>query len=290
MDGPDVIEVDVESCDDEDHCSHRGVDIDVLNAPPTLSSPTEVEVMIGEEITYTPEVADPGGDEVEVEVLDRPSGMILLADGGVRWIPLEDDVGDHTLTFIATDDDDDPDVVGDGDAELVVTITVVANQGPGEPTIVSPERGSDVAEIRPTLVVNNPTDPEGDIVFISFEVAETDTYTNAIASGRQPAGTEGTTSWTLTEDLANHSQYYWRVWATDENDAESLRAFSYFRVEAPDEEGDGGVDAGDQDAGPDEEPRVRGCGCGAANGPSSSAGVVVLILFVAATIARIRRS
>ena len=289
LDGPDVKTISVRATDTEGNVAERHLDITILNAPPTLSSPTEVEVMIGEELTYTPTVSDPGGDEVEIEVLDRPSGMILLADGGVRWTPLEEDVGDHVLTFVATDDDDDPDVEGDGDAVLVVTITVVANQPPGEPTIVSPERGTDVTDVRPTLVIENPTDPEGDLLFISFEVAETDTYSDAITSGPMPAGTEGTTSWTVTEDLENHKQYYWRVWASDENGAESLRSFSYFRVEVSGDETDGGVDAGDLDGGT-EEARIRGCGCGAANGPSGSAGVAVLILFVGLVMARIRRS
>lgn len=292
LDGPDTHTVSIRATDSADNSSERHIDIDILNAPPVLSSPTEVEVLINEELTYTPAVEDPGGDTVTVEVLDRPPGMILLAEGAVRWTPLDDDVGDHTLTFKATDDDDDPDIVGDGDAELVVTITVVANQAPSEtPVIVSPERGDEVAEARPTFVVENPTDPEGDAVLISFEVDETDTFTNPIASGPQSAGTDGTTSWTITEDLEDGVRYYWRVWAVDETGAEGPRAFSYFRVVTGDGPGrDGGPEDGgpDQDAG-DDTPRIEtGCSYSTARSPVPSAAMVVFVLLAVMALIRIR--
>jgi hypothetical protein len=290
LDGPDTITISIRATDTDSNTSERHIDIDILNAPPVLSSPTEVEVLINEEITYTPTVEDPGGDTVEIEVLDRPAGMVLLSEGAVRWTPREDDVGDHALTFRATDDDDDPDVVGDGDAELVVTITVVANQAPTDPPVlISPERSAEVTEARPTFVVENPTDPEGDAIYISFEVDETDTFTNPIASGPQNAGTDGTTSWTITEDLES-GRYYWRACASDENSAEGPCSFSHFRV-VLDDAGDGGIDGGpDQDAG-DDTPRVEaGCGCSAAQNPVSSVTAVALIFFSVMALIRIRHS
>lgn len=291
LDGPDTLTVSIRATDSEGNSSERHIDIDVLNKPPVLSSPTEVEVLINEELTYEPTVEDPGGDTVEIEVLDRPAGMVLLTEGAVRWTPRDTDVGDHTLTFRATDDDDDPDVIGDGDAELVVTITVVANQAPSEtPVIVSPERGDEVAEARPTFVVENPVDPEGDAILISFEIDETDTFTNPIASGPQPAGTDGTTSWTVTEDLENGVRYYWRVWATDENGAEGPRAFSYFRVMTGEDPGDGGPSDGgpDQDAG-DDVPRIEaGCGCMTTQSSLPSTAVIILISLLAMVLIRIK--
>jgi hypothetical protein len=292
LDGPTTIQLGIRASDPSGNEDARVIEIPVLNAPPVLSSPTTATVLINEVFTYTPEVSDPGGDVVEIEVQDRPVGMVLLPDGGVRWTPTVEDVGDHVLTYRATDDDDDPDVEGDGDAVLPVTITVVANQPPTSPTILEPAPRSDVSVARPTLVVTNPTDPEDDALFLWFQVDDTDAYLDPIASGPVEAGEDGTTSWDVPEDLAGGHRYYWRVWATDVNGAMGARAFSYFNVILPEEDGgdvgpDGGDGGPDDDAGPD-EPRIEGCGCGAPASPARSAGTVALILIAAALI-RLRR-
>jgi hypothetical protein len=295
LDGPLVLTIGVRSTDAVGNVSDRHRDVNVLNAPPVLSSPTEATVLIGQEFTYTPVVSDPGNDEVTVVVQDRPVGMVLLADGAVRWTPTSDDVGVHVLSFVATDDDDDPDVVGDGDAVLQVTITVVENQPPAAPAIVSPARSEDVPVARPTLTVTTPSDPEGDALFIWFEVDTVDTYPDPIASGPVPA-TAGSTSWILTEDLVDGQRYHWRVWATDDNGAESSRASSYFNIAL---DGDAGADAGadgggGEDGGGDEDggvhvAHVEGCGCAAPVAPARSAGAAALILAVLAALIWLRR-
>jgi hypothetical protein len=297
LDGPTVVRLGVRASDPGGNTDERVVEIPVLNAPPVLTSPTEATVLIGQEFTYSPEVSDPGGDVVTIVVQDRPVGMVLLADGAVRWTPTADDVGDHVLTFIATDDDDDPDVEGDGDAVLQVTITVVENQPPAAPVIVSPARSEDVSVARPVLTVSTPSDPEGDTLSIWFEVASSDTYPDPIASG-PVAATVGSTSWTLTEDLEDGRRYYWRVWATDDNGAESTRAASYFNVALEGDAGpDGGLDAGPDagnDGGGDEDggvhdARVESCNCAAPPSPARSAGSALLILAVLGALIRLRR-
>lgn len=291
LDGPTTIQLGVRASDPAGNEDARIVEIPVLNAPPVLSSASEATVLIGQEFNYTPAVSDPGNDAVTIVVQNRPVGMVLLDGGGVRWTPNAEDVGVHVLTFIATDDDDNPSVEGDGDATLQVTITVVENQPPAAPTIISPTRSEDVPVARPTLTVSTPTDPEGDTLFIWFEVDVTDLYTDPIASGPVSA-TEGTTSWTLQEDLQGGQRYYWRVWAVDDNGAQSTRASSYFNVVLEGDAGtDGGVDGGDggDTDGGVHEPRVESCSCGAPASPARSAGLALLILAVVGALVRLRR-
>lgn len=295
LDGPTTVNIDVQACDVEDHCSHRRAVVEVYNAPPELGGdPPITTILIGEEWTFTPVITDPGGDEVTTEVIGRPPGSVLLTGGGIRWVPSEDDVGDHLIQILATDDDDDPEVEGDGDAMIEFTLTVTENLPPGQPTIESPGRGDEVAEVRPTLVVTNPTDPEGDAILIHFEVSTADTFTAPIASGGQSPGEDGTTSWTLSEDLEDGGRYYWRAWASDGR-SEGPRASSFFFVDLRSGEdgspGDGGAgDGGVDDGGPDGPVVDPGCACRAAGGATASAaGLTLLFLSVLAVLGSMRR-
>lgn len=297
LDGPDEIEIGVRASDPAGNFDARVFSVPVVNAPPVFTNvPTdeEREILIGQEWTFNPEVEDPGGDDVEVEVAGRPVGMVLLADGGVRWAPTEEDVGDHTLTFVATDDDDDPDVEGDGDTTLEIILTVSENNPPEAPTIVSPARGEEVTVARPTLVITNPTDPEGDQLRISFEVDTSNTYPAPIASGPIPAGSSGTTEWVVTTDLEDGRRYFWRVWANDGRD-DGYAASSNFTVNLFGGE-DAGPDADTPDGGPDGDGGAgdgevaAGCGCRTAAPGSSAPALLLLVLSLASALAVIRRS
>jgi hypothetical protein len=291
LDGPTTVSIGVRAADPAGNQDTRILDIPVLNAPPVFTNlPEDTSILIGEEWTYTPELEDPGGDEITVEVGDRPAGMVLLPGGGVRWTPTADDVGDWTLTYYAYDDDDDPEVVGDGDVTQVITITVSENQPPGVPRIVSPTRNEEVPTARPTLVVETPSDPEGDALTISFEVAESDTYSDPIASGPQTAGVDGTTSWTVPVDMEDGQLYHWRVWAHD-GQVRGPAASSLFRVVLG---GDGGPDAGPDDGGPDDggpdiEDAAAGCACQAGGSGGGSAGLLAFLLGLAGVLIRFGR-
>jgi len=296
MDGPDTIAIDIQACDVLDNCSHRRAEIEVANAPPELGGdPPDTEILIGEEWVYTPTITDPGGDEVDVEVVGRPPGSVLLPGGGIRWTPNEEDVGEHILQFLATDDDDDPEVEGDGDAMIEVTITVSENGAPSQPTIVSPGRGDDLAEVRPTLVINNPNDPEDDQLRIFFEVSTTDTFTAPIASEGQAPGPEGTTSWTVSQDLDDGVRYHWRAWANDgRNDGPRVSSFFFIDMRGAEDGGpsDGGptADGGQDDSGPTGPVAEPGCVCRASGSAAGgSAGLAVLLLGLALALGFMRR-
>lgn len=290
LDGPTTLEIGVRASDPGGNEDVRVIPIPVVNVPPRLSGEPEVtDILIGEEWIFVPEVTDPGGDEVDIEIVGRPPGSVLLPSGGVRWTPTEDDVGEHTLVFIATDDDDDPEVEGDGDATIEITITVSENLPPSLPTIVSPGRGEELDEVRPTLVINNPTDPEDDPLQVHFEVSTSDTFTAPIASEGQSPGTDGTTSWTVPEDLQDGVRYHWRAWATDGRNV-GPRVSSFFFVELRGGDGgptDGGPDA-DADSGPTGPVAEPGCACRSGGGAGSGAAGLVLVLLALSFVLRRR--
>ena len=213
--------------------------------------------------------------------------MELLPGGGVRWTPTADHVGEWTLTVVATDDDHSR--VGNGETTLVIVLTVRENQAPAAPRIVSPDRGEDVTVARPALVVQNPVDPEGDPLQILYEIDTSDTFRSPVSSGPVPAGSDGTTSWTVPQDLADGARYYWRVWATD-GLAEGSRVSSYFFVtlEGGDGGPDGGLDGGG-DTGPIGPVVDPGCSCRAGASAGGGAGLVLLLLLAVVGRGLIRR-
>jgi hypothetical protein len=286
LDGPTTVNIGVMAADDQGNVSQRRVDVSVTNSPPVVTNIPEepLEVLIGEELTFTPEVVDPGGDEITIDVVDRPAGMVILADGGVRWVPNDLQVGLTSVTFFVYDDDDDPTVEGDGDASFVLEINVSENLAPGMPTIVSPDRNEEVDTLRPTLVIANPPDPEDDLLSIIFEVDSSDTFPAPIASGPIRADSSGETSWVVSEELVDGARYYWRVWAFD-GDLEGPRASSSFLVRLGESDGDADADAdGDGDGDSDGDlgpPTVEGCNCyagGASTGSSASWLILSLAL------------
>lgn len=295
LDGPTTMTIGIMATDSEDNVSERHITLNVLNAPPYFTNEPEfTTVLIGQEWSFTPEVADPGGDEITVEVIDRPPGMVLLPDGGVRWEPEAEDVGERVISFLAVDDEDDPDVEGDGDALIEITLTVSENQRPGAPVIISPDHMEEVNIARPTFVVENPTDPEGDVLRLYFEVSEDDTYQDPIASGPQAMGADGTTSWTPLQDLDDGQLYNWRVWAEDAHIAGPADS-SVFRVMLGGG-GDGGPDGGPGDGGPDddggpEDPNnvEPGCSCQASGSNAGSAGLALALLALFVAIPRRKR-
>jgi len=90
------------------------------------------------------------------------------------------------------------------------------NEAPGIPRINSPAFGAQVNLFRPTLKVDNATDPDLDALTYKFEVYGDPALSNLIASSGQVAeGAAGTTSWQVNVNLMEDHFYYWRARATD---------------------------------------------------------------------------
>ncbi|MDD4052218.1 MAG: hypothetical protein PHR28_10025, partial [candidate division Zixibacteria bacterium] len=89
------------------------------------------------------------------------------------------------------------------------------NTLPAAPANPSPTSGSTVTTYRPSLVIDNVTDPDGTAVTYYFEVSKFSNFsTLAAQSGAITAG-NSTTSWQVGATLENGSAYFWRVRAND---------------------------------------------------------------------------
>ncbi len=89
------------------------------------------------------------------------------------------------------------------------------NEAPGAPRINSPAPGGQVNQLRPTLVIDNATDPDEDALTYTFEVYREPALTTLVASQvAVPAGAN-TTSWQVSMNLTEDRTYYWRARATD---------------------------------------------------------------------------
>lgn len=91
----------------------------------------------------------------------------------------------------------------------------------GPPTPLQPTGGVVTASLRPQLFVKNPptTGSAQDIglLLVEFEVATDDQFVNVAELGRTTARDRGETGYTLLENLAPYTQFYWRARGTNEN-------------------------------------------------------------------------
>ena len=183
-----------------------------VNDPPVISGSPPLVATARTEYRFEPAASDPDGDSLTFEVDGLPSWASFDPDTGTLWgTPGLADVGDHGPVTIRVTD-------GTAWASLgPFTIQVRAeNAAPGVPVVDAPAPGSEVATLRPTLVVRNATDPDGDPVSYEFELYEGDVPDpdRAVASATQAAGA-GTTAWPVPVDLADNAWHLWRVRATD---------------------------------------------------------------------------
>ncbi len=183
-----------------------------VNDPPVISGSPLLVATARTEYRFEPAASDPDGDSLTFTVTGLPAWASFDEATGTLWgTPGLADIGDHGPVTIR---------VTDGTAWAALepfTIQVRAeNTAPGVPVVDSPVPGSEVATVRPTLVVQNATDPDGDPVSYEFELYEGDVPDPArvVAAATQAAGA-GTTAWAVPVDLADNAWHLWRVRATD---------------------------------------------------------------------------
>ena len=89
------------------------------------------------------------------------------------------------------------------------------NDAPTTPVILTPANNSEVATFSPAIVIQNSTDPDSPVISYYFEIDITATFDSAgiVRSGAVAQG-QGSTSWQAT-GLAENTQYYVRVKASD---------------------------------------------------------------------------
>jgi MYXO-CTERM domain-containing protein len=299
FDGPSTATVSVRA---QDSAEERIMDIalDVLNALPVFNSDPAVDPGLdayrGQEWRYQLDVTDPANvdgtmrDPVIVSVPVKPEGMIYFGDMHFEWTPRADgaDVGLHTLRIEADDRDGEEGEV----AVQEVVIEVLANAPPSEPTILSPA-ATTVGTSRPTLVVGNSTDIDGDPLSYTFQVAMVGDFlpSNVVTQGMAFEGPEGQTEWTVDTDLMDATRYYWRVWANDGR-TDGPSSDSFFDVDyslMPDLDPDGTTeDAVTDTILPFPRPEDTGCGCHVLASPGAGLPWVLVALAALALIRRRR--
>lgn len=186
--------------------------IPVLLSPPDgaeLSTPTPMLEVFptpdpdGDAITMTIIVETVGGDEVARATGIEPlAGRVVwqvsppLALGGAyRWFAFSTD--ETGLT---------------SELSLVREFSIEGvNQPPSAPTFVYPENDVIVPRARPTLVVSNGVDPEGDPLAVVFEIDRVPTYDSpSLQTAEVPAGASET-EWSVPLALGEDVTYYARA-------------------------------------------------------------------------------
>ncbi len=105
------------------------------------------------------------------------------------------------------------------------------NDPPGGFNISSPQDGSQVDVLTPTLEVTNSADVDQDTLTYTFEVYADSSMTSLVASVTGiPEGEKGTTSWGVDLALNDNTWYFWRAITADEHGATSETALTSFFV------------------------------------------------------------
>lgn len=101
------------------------------------------------------------------------------------------------------------------DQDLFLDNIGVGEPTPGAPTLATPANLKVVGVARPTLVVTNAIDYQGDPLSYRFEVYADPGLTTLMAQVPAVASGLVTTAWTVDTDLPNNAQFWWRCRATD---------------------------------------------------------------------------
>ncbi len=88
--------------------------------------------------------------------------------------------------------------------------------GPDVPVLVSPLTDDEVVEATPTLVLENPSDPQGDFLTFDFEVyVDEDLLVLHTSTADVDQDISGDTSWKVDQGLTENTSYWWRARAND---------------------------------------------------------------------------
>ncbi|MCO4769477.1 MAG: PKD domain-containing protein [Deltaproteobacteria bacterium] len=153
------------------------------------------------------------------------------------------------------------------------------NDAPDVPVLLSPADGSET-EAAPTLEVEDPADPEGDVVFIDFIVARDAELTDVIDGAEGVVAGGGTTVWSVGVNL--EGTVYWSARAVDADGATSDWAAPWSLV-APTAEVPGDDDDDDDGGG------TGGCDCASSVSGEPSASAWALLLLLVPVLVRRRR-
>jgi hypothetical protein len=101
------------------------------------------------------------------------------------------------------------------DQDLFLDNIGIGEPAPGAPTLAAPANFTIVGVSRPTLVVSNAVDFQGDPLTYRFEVYADPALSQVVAQVPAIASGPVTTSWQVDTDLPNNTQFWWRCRASD---------------------------------------------------------------------------
>lgn len=137
----------------------------------------------------------------------RSSGPLAGGGGGTTGWPVDGLVENATYFWRAKADDG---LAQSNWAQAHFTVNVL-NEPPTTPTVQNPGNAAWVDLVRPRLVLNPATDPDGDPIRYRFEL-----YGDAALTTRLGEHAADTTDWQLDFDLADNTWYFWRARAQDD--------------------------------------------------------------------------
>lgn len=203
-----------------------GTDPAAFSGPPApvLVSPIDRATWVDRIVVLVAEtVEDPDGDAVTYEfemyedvelttVVNNEADVAAGADGTVR-IPFDTGMAEDE-TYWWRVRGHTADVTGPW-SEVGEFVYNLSNAAPGRPEALAPANYA--SELRPTLQLQNTTDPEGEVLAYSFELFSGNGTSGELVFSAfdVPEGDDGTTEIVVDTDLVESSQYTWRARATD---------------------------------------------------------------------------
>jgi hypothetical protein len=190
-------------------------------APPLLDPIPDAQAPAGVPFTRPAPNLSRGTPPIAWSLSAGPAGMTIdPATGTLSWPSPTAAGSPHAVTVQAAN--------SAGTDRQSFRLTVV-NQAPSAPSVHAPFDGGETASRRPTLTVNNASDPEGAPLTCTFELyADPELATRVDSAGGVPQGA-GTTSWTVSVLLNDNTLYHWRARASDGMDASPwMPAASFF--------------------------------------------------------------
>jgi len=97
-----VYQVMVKAKEGNDELTHTFT-LTVTDMPPIVSDIEDAKGTVGKLLTVNIDAQDPEGMDLVFKLLQKPSGMVITADGEIAWTPREDQPGSYEVTVTISD-------------------------------------------------------------------------------------------------------------------------------------------------------------------------------------------
>lgn len=170
---------------------------DADNTPPQITSEPEFTTRVEREYVYDVAATDADDDPLTFRLMTAPDGMSIEPSTGlITWMPLEEQIGTHTVTVVA---DDGRNGLGGQTYSLTVNPPNVAPMV----TFIQPATGASLEEGRSVTLQVEASDSDGSIAQVEFYVDD-DLLGTQTAPGTQTSVYE--LAWTAA-GLGEHTIY-----------------------------------------------------------------------------------